>query len=69
MYRISRLFLSVFLLIGIVSCNNSDINEIQNQLRQHEQEIQRLKGLVDAANGDIRAMEISVQQISGCRGA
>lgn len=63
MYRISRLFLSVFLLTGIVSCNNSDINEIQNQLRQHEQEIQRLKGLVDAANGDIRAMEISVQQI------
>lgn len=63
MYRISRLFLSVILLTGIVSCNNSDINEIQNQLRQHEQEIQRLKGLVDAANGDIRAMEISVQQI------
>ena len=63
MHKLLRILLILACMVCAVACNNKELQEIQEQLKQHEAELQRLAGLVDSANGDITALQTAVSQM------
>ena len=50
-------------LVCAVACSNKELQEIQEQIRQHEAELQRLMALVEEANSDVAALRATVEQV------
>lgn len=63
MHKLTRILLVLFCLTCAVACNNGEIQDIQEQLKQHEEELQRLKALAEAANGDVSALRATIEQV------
>ena len=63
MHRFLRFVAIVVSLVCAVACNNGEIDDIREQLKQHEAELQRLAALADSANGDITALQRAVGQM------
>ena len=63
MHKLLRTLFILVCLICVVACKYSEIEDIREQLRLHEAELQRLSALVDAANDDVAALRATVEQV------
>lgn len=63
MHKLLRILLLLVCLACAAACNNGEIDDIREQLKQHEAELQRLAALADSANGDITALQRAVGQM------
>ncbi len=63
MHRFLRFVAIVVSLVCAVACSNKELQEIQEQIRQHEAELQRLMALVEEANSDVAALRATVEQV------
>jgi hypothetical protein len=63
MHRFLRFVAIVVSLVCAVACSNKELQEIQEQIRQHEAELQRLMALVEEANSEVAALRATVEQV------
>lgn len=63
MPRPLRNFIVFLCCIAVAACNSGEIKQMQEQLRQHEEEIQRLKAMVESVNNSVSALQTTVVEM------